>query len=136
MGKFKLLVNVVEDIRHLADSLEELVSVIGYNECGETAEAIEDSKVEECEKDKAMGNEKIMNGDKERVLEEDKRVKKDADKEISLEEVRGVLAKKSQEGFTDEIRSIIKAYNCEKLSEINSKYYLEILQKAKQLGDK
>ena len=119
MGKFKLLVNVVEDIRHLADSLEELVSVIKHNE-GAEERIEEDIKMEELEKNKEIGNEKIIN----------------EDREISLEEVRGVLAKKSQEGFTDEIRSIIKEYNCEKLSEINSKYYLEILQRANKLGDK
>lgn len=109
MGKFKLLLDVVDDIRHLANSLEELVSVVKYSERAERGEILEDSKVE--------------------------RVEKVKDVEIFLEDVRGVLAKKSQEGFTDEIRSIIKEYNCEKLSEINPKYYLEILQKANKLGN-
>ena len=129
MGKFKLLLDVVDDIRHLANSLEELVSVIKYNEGGEI---LEDNRVGG---DKEVGNDKIVTEDKveEIVVEKDKEVN---DVEISLEDVRGLLAKKSQEGFTDEIRSIIKEYNCEKLSEINPKYYLEILQKAKQMGNK
>lgn len=131
MGKFKLLLDVVDDIRHLANSLEELVSVIKYNEGGEILENI---RVEESEKDKELEKDKTVAEDKveEIVIEKDKEVN---DVEISLEDVRGVLAKKSQEGFTDEIRSIIKGYNCEKLSEINPKYYLEVLQKANKLGN-
>ena len=129
MGKFKLLLDVVDDIRHLANSLEELGRVIKYNEGGEI---LEDNRVEG---DKEVGNDKIVTENKveEIVVEKDKEVN---DVEIYLEDVRGVLANKSQEGFSDEIRSIIKEYNCEKLSEINPKYYLEILQKAKQLVDK
>ena len=131
MGKFKLLLDVVDDIRHLANSLEELVSVIKYNEGGEILENI---RVEESEKDKELEKDKTVAEDKveEIVIEKDKEVN---DVEISLEDVRGVLAKKSQEGFTDEIRSIIRGYNCEKLSEINPKYYLEVLQKANKLGN-
>lgn len=129
MGKFKLLLEVVEDIRHLANSLEELVSVIKYSEGGEI---LEDGRVEE---DEEVGKDKMITEDKveEIVVEKDEKVN---DVEIFLEDVRGVLAKKSQEGFTDEIRLIIKEYNCEKLSEINPKYYLEVLQKANKLGNK
>lgn len=90
MGKFKLLLDVVDDIRHLASSLEELVSVIQYDEGEEVGETIEDIKVEEYEKDK----------------------------EISLEEIREVLANKNQEGFTDEVRLIIKEYNYKKTSRL------------------
>ena len=57
---------------------------------------------------------------------------KDNNKEekiLTLEEVRAVLARKSKEGFTDKVKDLIKYYGCHKLSEIDSKYYEEILEK-------
>ena len=60
--------------------------------------------------------------------------KEDNNKEekiLTLEEVRAVLAQKSKEGFTDKVKDLINYYGCHKLSEIDSKYYEEILEKAK-----
>lgn len=54
------------------------------------------------------------------------------EKFITLEEVRAVLAQKSKEGFTDKVRDLINYYGCHKLSEIDSKYYEEILQKVEK----
>ena len=63
--------------------------------------------------------------------------KEDNNKEekiLTLEEVRAVLAQKSKEGFTDKVRDLINYYGCHKLSEIDSKYYEEILEKAKNFN--
>lgn len=57
---------------------------------------------------------------------------KDNNKEekfLTLEEVRAILARKSKEGFTDKVKDLINYYGCHKLSEIDSKYYEEILEK-------
>ena len=54
------------------------------------------------------------------------------EKLITLEEVRAVLAKKSKEGFTDKVRDLINYYGCNKLSEIDSKYYEEILKEVEK----
>ena len=61
--------------------------------------------------------------------------KEDNNKEekiLTLEEVRAVLAQKSKEGFTDKVRDLINYYGCHKLSESDSKYYAEILQKVEK----
>ena len=61
--------------------------------------------------------------------------KEDNNKEekiLTLEEVRAVLAQKSKEGFTDKVRDLINYYGCHKLSEIDTKYYEEILQKVEK----
>lgn len=50
------------------------------------------------------------------------------------EEVRAQLAKKSQAGFIDEIRSIINRYGCNKLSEVDPKYYADILKASEGLN--
>lgn len=126
--KIKGLNEVVSNLRALADSLE----------------SVEVVKEKVSEKEKSVGKEN--RADKGDIVEKEKRVdkqdkvdkidkagegaKESKVKEISLEEVRAVLAKKSQAGFTDEIRTMIKVYGCNKLSEIDSKYYADILKAA------
>lgn len=52
---------------------------------------------------------------------------------ITLEEVRGVLAKKAQEGKQAEVRELIKTYGVSKLSEVDAKDYVELMKKAEEL---
>ena len=61
--------------------------------------------------------------------------KEDNNKEekiLTLEEVRATLAQKSKEGFTDKVKDLINYYACCKLSEIDSKYYAEILERVEK----
>lgn len=55
--------------------------------------------------------------------------------EITLEKVHGVLADKSRDGFTAEVREIIKSFGAERLSEVDPGNYAEILKKAEALGN-
>ena len=52
---------------------------------------------------------------------------------ITLEEVRGVLAKKAQEGNQAEVRELIMPYGVSKLSEVEAKHYVELMKKAEEL---
>ena len=54
------------------------------------------------------------------------------EKLLTLEEVRATLAQKSKEGFTDKVKDLINYYGCCKLSEIDSKYYAEILERVEK----
>lgn len=138
--KIKGLNEVVSNLRALADSLESVEVVKEKVSAKEKSAGKEDRAHKEGKVEKEDRADKVGKVEKEtRVNKQDKVDKIDkADqgtkeskvKEISLEEVRAVLAKKSQAGFTDEIRSIIKGYGCNKLSEIDSKYYADILEAA------
>lgn len=55
--------------------------------------------------------------------------------DIPLEQVRMVLAKKSQSGFTTEVRDIIKKYGADKLSAVDKRFYADILKDAEVLGN-
>lgn len=55
--------------------------------------------------------------------------------ELTLEQVRMVLAEKSQLGFTAEVRGIIQKYGADKLSAVNKAYYADILKDAEVLGN-
>jgi hypothetical protein len=57
------------------------------------------------------------------------------EKAITLEEVRAVLAKKSRDGHTAQIRELLQKYGADKLSEINASDYPALLAEAEVLGN-
>lgn len=57
----------------------------------------------------------------------------DQEQEISIEDIRAVLADKSQDGKIKEVRALLKQFGVAKLSNVEEKDYLELLQKAKEL---
>ena len=114
MSQTKQWLSVVEDIRCLADSLQSLCEVMAEEKLEQTfveekSEVVEDESTE-----------LLTNSTKEK-------------KTITLEEVRGVLAKKAQEGKQAEVRGLIKTYGVSKLSEVEAKHYVELMMKAEEL---
>lgn len=55
--------------------------------------------------------------------------------ELTLEAVRAVLAEKSRNGYTDEIRALLEKYGADKLSEVEPKKYKELMDDVKVLGN-
>lgn len=114
MSQTKQLLSVIEDIRRLADSLQSLCELITEGKLEQTSiekksELIEDESTE-----------LLTNATKE-------------EQTITLEEVRGVLAKKAQEGKQAGVRELIKTYGVSKLSEVEAKHYIELMKKAEEL---
>lgn len=105
MSKIKLLLDVVSDMRSLADSIEAVAEAIT------SGDAIKDEPAE-----------------KQKVPEL-------KEKKVTLEEVRGVLAKKSQAGLTVEVRELIIKYGGAKLSEVDPSHYGALLKDAEVLGN-
>lgn len=97
----KLLLNVVSDIRKLADSVEALCSLV--------TDGLEKKKPELPKAEKKPS--------------------------VSLEEVRRVLAEKSQDGYTAEVRAIIAKYGASRLSDIVPEKYEAVLKDAEVLGN-
>ena len=112
MSKIKLLLDVVSDIRSLADSLQAVCDAIVENGATETATQ-----------------------DPTEKKAEPKKSDKPKKKEITLEEVRAVLAIKSQAGLTARVREIIQKYGAAKLSEIEPKHYADILKDVEGLAN-
>lgn len=56
-------------------------------------------------------------------------------KTVSLEEVRSVLADKSRDGFTEEVRALVRKYGACRLSEMDSRYYSQVLKEAEGIGN-
>ena len=104
MSKIKLLLDVVADLKALADSLQVVADAVASNEPEETSQSLE-SKAEKTSKEKA----------------------------ITLEEVRALLAEKSHDGFTAEVRGLLEKYGGSKLSEIDPNKYHALLKDAEGL---
>ena len=54
---------------------------------------------------------------------------------VTLEQVRAVLADKSQSGHTVEVRELIAKFGSTKLSGIDPERYPELLKEAEEIGD-
>jgi len=97
---------VVSDLRSLADSLQAVAEAMAGNELAEAAQP-----------------EKVATAKEE----------KSAAKAVTLEQVRAVLAEKSQAGFTSEVRGLLEKYGAPKLSQIDPAHYATLLADAERL---
>lgn len=80
--------------------------------------------------------EKEVQASKEKVKKNNKRQetkKAGAAKEITLEEVRGVLAKLSKDGKQADVKSLIKKFGGKKLTDISKDKYPELLKEAEMI---
>ena len=57
------------------------------------------------------------------------------EKTLSLEKVRAILAEKSRDGFTAQIRDLLQKYGASKLSEIDPANYKALVADAEVLGN-
>lgn len=104
MSRTKLLLDVVTDLRSLADSVQAVAQAIETNEPAEPPQP------------------EMADPEKEAVT-----------KAITLEEVRAVLAEKSHDGYTAEVRALLQKYGASKLSQIDPVKYAGLLKDAEGL---
>ena len=124
MSKLKQLLDVIANVRALADSLEELSGVL------DTA-ANPPWKGEE-EYLRASGS--LVDGNAPQKLEPETVTEPETPK-VTLEEVRAVLAEKSRKGLNAEVRELLLSHGCKKLSEVEETFYGELLKEAEALGN-
>lgn len=84
----------------------------------------------------------IARGEKETTQQSEPEVEKDEtktaepnEKPVSLAEVRALLAEKSRDGFTAEVRAIIVAHGANKLSEIDPSECAAVMKEAEGIGN-
>lgn len=129
MGKVKLLLDVIGDLRSLADSLQAVADTVANSEATE-AEMTTTKEPEETGKAGKAGKAAAKNTAKK----EAKVAKQEPEeKPLTLEEVRAVLAEKSRSGHTEEVRELLAKHGADKLSEINSAEYPALLAEAEVL---
>ena len=125
MGKVKLLLDVIGDLRSLADSLQAV------------ADAVADNGAAEAEMTATKGPEKAGKTGKaaKNTAKKDAKAAKQEpeEKPLTLEEVRAVLAEKSRSGHTEEVRELLAKHGADKLSEIDPAEYPALLAEAEVL---
>ena len=99
MSKIKLLLDVVENMHSLADSIKAVADAMADNE-----------NTPKTEQNTA-----------------------EPKKAITLEQIRAVLAEKSQNGKTSNVRELLLKYGVTKLSEIKGEFYAELFKDAEGL---
>jgi hypothetical protein len=112
MSRIKLLLDVVSDMRSLADSLQAVADALTQTDTLEQ----DDPAVEEKPAAAAKPPEPPT-------------------KAPALSDVRSVLGAKSNAGFTTEVRELLRKYGAEKLSDIDPSHYTDLLKDAEVLGN-
>ena len=124
MSKIKLLLDVVQDIRSLADSLQAVADAVADNGAAEA----ELTTTKEPEKAGKAGKPAAKNTAKKPAAKQEPE-----EKPLTLEEVRAVLAEKSRSGHTEEVRELLAKHGADKLSEIDPAEYAALLAEAEVL---
>ena len=110
MSKTKLLLDVVDDIRRLADSLQAVADAMDGNTTNE---------------DRA--HESIPGSPPDSVSQEH------TPAQVTIEQVRAVLAEKSSDGKTEAVKALLSKYDADKLSGVKQEDYEALLEEAMNL---
>ena len=113
MGKVKLLLDVIEDIRSLADSLEAVAEAMSRSDPPNT----------KAEEPKAPAPKAV------------EKVPAPAVKAMGKEELRAFLGEKSLAGHREAVQALIHKYGGQKFSEIDPKHYPALQKDAEGLPD-
>ncbi|WP_322173936.1 rRNA biogenesis protein rrp5 [Acutalibacter caecimuris] len=111
MSRMKLLLDVIEDMRSLADSLQAVANALGQSDPEEPLAPASATEAPPAPAPAAP-----------------------PPKAITREEVRAVLAERSHDGYTDQVRGLLQKYGAEKLSGVDPKHYVALLKDAEVLG--
>lgn len=122
MSKIKLLLDVVQDMRSLADSLQAMADAMTENEPADTPAEKTGKKPKKADSKKAAKEE--PESAPSPVPEK---------KPLTLEEVRAVLAEKSRAGHTAAVRALLNKHGADKLSDIDPAEYPALLADAEVL---
>lgn len=60
---------------------------------------------------------------------------KEEKKKLTLEEVRALLAAKSRDGFTNDVKALLSRFGANKLSEVKETDYEELYLQAEEIGN-
>lgn len=114
MSKIKLLLDVIADLRNLADSLREMALALEDNAPAPDTQGMEETSSEGL----------LSEAEATRPVDT-----------IPLEKVRAALAVKSQDGFGAEIRDLLRKYGADKLSAVDPAHFPALLADAEAIGN-
>ena len=116
MSKIKLLLEVVSDLRSLANSLQAVADAVAQGGQEQPDQTTEEKLAQKPEKKNVA-----------------KQVEKAEPKPLTLEQVRAALAEKSRAGHTAEVKTLLIKHGADKLSDIDPAEYPALLAEAEVL---
>lgn len=116
MSKMKLLLDVVSDLRSMADSLQAVADAVAQGGQEQPDQTTEEKPAQKPEKKNVA-----------------KQVEKAEPKPLTLEQVRAALAEKSRAGHTSEVKALLIKHGADKLSDIDPAEYPALLAEAEVL---
>lgn len=111
MSRIKLLLDLIEDVRAVADDLQTIADAMASDEPPAAEETTETP------------------------VQEEPAEKPEPEKAIRLEDVRAVLAAKSRDGYGAQVRELIARHGGSKLSDISQSEYGAMLKEAEVFGN-
>lgn len=122
MSRMKLLLDVVSDLRSLADSLQAVADAAVQDGPGQPDQSPEEQPVQKPEKKTAA-----------KEAEPPAKASAPDAKPLTLEQVRAVLAEKSRAGHTAGVKALLIKHGADKLSDIDPAEYPALLAEAEVL---
>ena len=126
MSKTKLALDVVSDLKSLAESIETLVRAME----GQT------EPMADAQKEQPASNAKSKEKEAEEKTLETADVsseeKQPPEKQPTLEEVRALMAEKNREGHREAVKAIIHKYGANKLTALDPAHFVQVL---KEVGE-
>lgn len=116
MSKIKLLLDVVSDLRSLADSLQAVADAVAKNGQEQPDQTMEEQP------EKKSAAKKVESS-----------MEKPEPKSLTLEQVRAALAEKSRAGHTAEVKALLIKHGADKLSDIDPAEYPALLTEVEVL---
>lgn len=116
MSRIKLLLDVVSDLRSLADSLQAVADAVAQGGQEQPDQTTEKKPAQKPEKKNVA-----------------KQVEKAEPKPLTLEQVRAALAEKSRAGHTSEVKALLIKHGADKLSDIDPAEYPALFAEAEVL---
>ena len=127
----KELLKVADGFALVAEGIRALAALHGQSL--EKAEAsVQEPEGVECLESRGRDG-KAVKADGKSVKEAEAETDKKEEKAVSVEEIRAVLAQKSQDGKSKEIKELLGKYGAAKLSAVKQEDYPALLQEAKVL---
>mgnify|MGYP000531333008 CR=1 FL=1 len=117
------LLKMADGFALVAESIRALAALQDRGPEKQEVETQEQAKVKDSGK-----NERTVKTDKKAVQDSQK-----GDKAVTVEDIRAVLAQKSQDGKSKEIKELLGKYGVAKLSAVKPEDYPALLQEAKVL---
>ncbi len=126
MSKTKLALDVVSDLKSLAESIETLVRAME----GQT-EPVADAQKEQTASN-PKNKEKDAEAKKSETADVSSEEKQPPEKQPTLEEVRALMAEKNREGHREAVKAIIHKYGANKLTALDPAHFAQVL---KEVGE-